>query len=315
MNWSEPNELQKRRLVLIEEFCRLPGEGDLLQWQRRLAAEHIASEQSDVSGTRREELKEHRRLLRLIGDNLAWALLPRHTLRSLGRHPGGSPAALAGQAKTMNLVWDVAENLRSDGLIPIIADLTNLIRIGDVVATNGANLVVLECKTQKPPASGKLSGRAGRQQERGERLEEYLQTSSVSWTGITVQAITSPELPEPDWAAVGDLIADSLGASDGLSHLSLGNNELLIAAVVERSDPRRVVEKFADSSGGVLFLPSELMDAPSFVARPPSAYPICAEHRWRLLERDISLFRTVPIENIQGGIRVARQEREAYRVI
>jgi len=123
--------LAEVRRSLIVEFAALPGEGDVVAWQRRLADAIIDAEagspQHDSAG-----LKWHRHLLRVIGDALVHALLPAHTIRALSRHPG-KPPSLSAQGEDFDFVFECARTLRRSGAVPIVADLTTLIGIGDLV--------------------------------------------------------------------------------------------------------------------------------------------------------------------------------------
>jgi hypothetical protein len=293
-------------MSLIEKFAALPPSGSVLAWQRALFDEHIRAESQ--MGIDRDAMKHHRKLLRLIADNLAWSIVPRHTLRSLGRHPGGPPPAFAGQSSTFDAVWDAAEMLLDEGLVPIISDLTNLVRIGDVVGWNANGIIVLECKHQAVPKNrNAVRGRAARQRQRGEDLETYLRTSSLedAETGRRTIALgVERELPEPDWAAVEDLVQDCLDSDAGVASLRFSDTNVLLASEPERCQPEIFIEQVGiDGEGRTIELHffSELMDEPTFVARPPSAYPIRPELVSHLLERTVGIARVTDVSAVRGS--------------
>ena len=299
-------ELTARRRILIEAFAALPDAGNVVAWQHDLFDEHVLAESQMAMN--RDAMRWHRKCLRLIADNLAWSLIPRHTLRSLGRHPGGPSPALAGQLPTFDAVWDAAELLLDQGLVPIVADLGNLIRIGDVVGWNATGMVVLECKNQPlPKGLVARSGRAARQRQRGEHLETYLRASSIedADTGRrTIALNVERELPEPDWSAVESLVDDCLDSNEGIASLRFSDSDVLIASEPARCRPEafiRQVEIDRDSSGVELHFFSELMDSPTFVARPPSAYPIRAGLVSQLLEREIVMSRVTDVSAVSGS--------------
>lgn len=92
------------RQVLLLELAALPAEGDVMQWQRRLADAIIDAERPEA-GIDRALAKRHRHLLRVIADGLVHTLLPDHTIRSLSRHPG-KPASLSAQGADFDFVFD-----------------------------------------------------------------------------------------------------------------------------------------------------------------------------------------------------------------
>ena len=146
-NSDQVGELAERRRALLEDFDH-PSDGDIVAWQRRLAAEHLAAERAQRAGMNSADQKIHRERLRLIGDNLAWMLLPRHTLRNLAGNLREPKPDLLGQVKSMEIVWEAALRLQESGFVPILADLTNLIRIGDIAAWRPEQTLVVECKSQ-----------------------------------------------------------------------------------------------------------------------------------------------------------------------
>src|SRR5665647_2399512 len=154
---SAPPEWMQTRHALLLELAALPGGGDVLEWQRRLADAIIEAEDPPI-GTDRAVAKRHRHLLRVIADGLVHTLLPEHTVRSLSRHPG-KPASLSAQGADFDFVFEQATRLSSLGFIPIIADLTTLIGIGDIVGWSSDGVVVLECKNRPAPAQGAPTGR------------------------------------------------------------------------------------------------------------------------------------------------------------
>lgn len=297
-------DLASRRRALLEEFAALPGAGNVLEWQRKLFDEHVRAESQMPQ--RRDAMKRHRRLLRLIGDNLAWSLIPRHTLRSIGRHPGGPPPAIAGQSSTFDAVWDAAELLVDEGFVPIVADLTNLIRIGDIVGWSEAGILVIECKSQPlPKGLVATSGRAARQRQRGEGLETYLRTSSIEDANTgrrTVALDLDRELPEPEWSLVEALIDGCLESSEGVASHRFTDSDVLVAWEPERFRKHALIRQAAiDPTPTVeLHFFSELMNTPTFVARPPSAYPIRAELVSRLLEREVAMARVTDVSVVSG---------------
>jgi hypothetical protein len=234
---SVPAAWVQTRHALLLELAALPGEGDVIQWQRRLADAIIDAEHPDA-GVGRAEAKRHRHLLRVIADGLVHALLPDHTIRSLSRHPG-KPAALSAQGADFDFVFDCARRLRSLGLIPVIADLTTLIGVGDIVGWNGDGVMVVECKNRPAPPREATTGRLARQRRRGEQVETYLTTSTLDEGDCVRQAYTR-SLPSPDWDAVAGLLERCDASPAGVAVYSLGPNDTLVAATSQAT-----LERFA----------------------------------------------------------------------
>ncbi|NKY38135.1 hypothetical protein [Cellulomonas septica] len=287
---SVTTEWMRARRELLLELAALPATGDVLDWQRRLANAIIEAE-SPPDGTDRVEAKRHRHLLRVIADGLVHALLPEHTIRSLSRHPG-KPPSLSAQGTDFDFVFDQAASLFSLGFVPIIADITTLIGIGDIVGWQSDGVVVLECKNRPAPAQQASIGRLARQRRRGEQVETYLTSSRVDEGDVVRQAHTL-SLPGPDWEAVADLLERRDASPSGTAAYSLGPADTLVAAT-SRSTSEEFMEAVPSARGtaqmAIAFY-SELFEGASYRLMAPSSYPIQADHRSRLLEGELQLVR------------------------
>ncbi len=287
---------EETRRSLVLELAALPSEGDVMQWQRRLA-EEIASAERPPVGVSRVDAKRHLHLLRVITDGLVHKLLDDHFIRTLSRHPG-KPASLSGQGADFEFVLDQADLLHRRGVIPIVADLTTLIGVGDIVGlTPGGAAMVLECKNRSAPTRLPTTGRLARQRIRGENLEKYLTNSSIDEGDLTRIAITMP-LPLPDWESVANLLDRCEDSPNGTAVSLFGPNDLLVAAT-SQSEPEQVwavVSENIHSAQPAVAFYSELIDTASYRMMAPSSYPVQAEQRWRLLEGDLQLFRFVDMD-------------------
>ncbi|SMX78856.1 hypothetical protein [Brevibacterium antiquum] len=290
---------QTRRTLLLE-LAALPVKGDAMQWQRRLADAIIDAEHPDA-GIDRAEAKLHRHLLRVIADGLVHTLLPEHTIRSLSRHPG-KPASLSAQGADFDFVFAQAHKLCDLGVIPIIADLTTLIGVGDIVGWSADGVMVLECKNRPAPQHEPTTGRLARQRRRGEQLETYLTTSTLD-EGDFVRQAHAISLPSPDWAAVAGLLERCEASPTNVAVHSLGPNDILVAATSQATVEQvgRVMAALGDSKNPSVAFYSELIDTASYRLMAPSSYPIGGERRWRLLEGDLQLVRLVDTGNFAAG--------------
>ncbi|MBO3083023.1 hypothetical protein [Cellulomonas fengjieae] len=292
-----PSSWVQTRHALMLELAALPREGDLLQWQRRLA-DAIIDAESPPAGVDRAEARWHRHLLRVIADGLVHSLLPEHTIRSLSRHPG-KPASLSAQGVDFDFVFEQANGLLSLGLTPIISDLTTLIGVGDIVGLSGDGVVVLECKNRPVPAREATTGRLARQRRRGEQVETYLTASRIDEGDIVRQAYEM-SLPTPDWDAVADLLDRCDASPSGTAAYSLGPADTLVAAISD-STPEQfmdVVPKGGEAAHTAIAFYSELIETASYRLMAPSSYPIGGEYRSRLLEGALQLVRLADV----GGL-------------
>lgn len=284
---------EQTRRALVLELAALPSEGDVMEWQRHLADAIIDAEQPPAEADK-TEAKRHRHLLRVIGDGLVYELLDEHTIRALSRHPGG-PASLKGQGADFDFVLDQASLLQSRGAIPIVADLTTLIGVGDIIGrTKDGGVMVLECKNRPIPERIPTTGRLARQRERGEQVESYLTTSTIDEADLARQAF-SLSLPSPDWTLVSELLERCKGSSAGVAASSLGSNDVLIAATSEATPEQvaTIMSDHMDAPHPAIMFYSELIDSASYRLMSPSSYPVSGEQRWRLLEGEIQLVRSI----------------------
>ena len=302
-------DLAAERRHLLEDLCVLDQTVDLLEWQRRLADAIIATERGRP-GCDPWELKLHRHLLRVIGDGLVHSLVSSHTIRTLGRSPG-KPAHVASQGDDFEFVFDCARDLYASGFMPIIADLTTLVGVGDLVAVTGRGIAILECKNRQAPTA-KPTGRLARQLKRGMLAQQYLSTSTVDEDDLTRSAVPS-NLPEADYECVTQILEGSLASPAGIAIHHFGERDLLIACK-EGADLEGLDVAFGQSSAeagggfmGVAIL-NELVTTASHRRPSPSNYPIAADLRWRLLEGDIQLVRIADLGRLSGSTMVGDVE-------
>lgn len=291
---SDETTWEQTRHTLLLELAALPSQGDVVMWQRRMADAIIEAENA-MAGTNRTEAKRHRHLLRVIADGLVHELLHDHTIRALSRHPG-KPASLSGQGADFDFVFEQAEELYRLGWVPIIADLTTLIGVGDIVGRNGDAVIVLECKNGPAPRRQPTTGRLARQRYRGEQVETYLTTSTLD-EGDSVRQAYTVSIPSPDWAAVTDLLERCVGSSSGSALYTLGQNDVLLAATLE-ADPEEVamlLHDYKEKMSPTVVFYSELTDAASHRLMAPSSYPVGGDLRWRLLEGQLQLIRIIDL--------------------
>lgn len=305
------DELYGIRRLLVQFFADLPNSGSVVDLQRRLLAEHARKGATRVE---RDLFKHHRTKLRAIGDALAWLLLPAHTIRTLSKHPGRA-APPPTDTEDAAFVMQVVDQLFRAGRVPIIADLTNVLLVGDVVAVEpGGGIEVVECKNTRIPVRPPGSGRLARQRQRGERLTGYLRESAMPYpqgTELAVAAIAdaldipahlrpspaSPNLvamdidlpqPNPDWLVTARMRYEESPQGVGLVEIGAGDY-LLISDRHELAVDRvgDVVDALPSLRQPCLSFHFEQLNEPRPYCRSILSYPIDWEFRAALLETDL----------------------------
>src|SRR5580700_4089059 len=133
----EPRKFEKRRNALLKLLDSATCPVDFARFQAALAAEIIESERLKAQERKNKhlqlELKRHLHLCHHLGDGLAWRLLEPHTIRQLAKGEGRPPwlsHQLVATNQALETVSGVAKELNRSA---IMADLTNIVRIGDVI--------------------------------------------------------------------------------------------------------------------------------------------------------------------------------------
>lgn len=234
---------------------------------------------------RTPNLASHKRLLRVIGDSLAFTFLHEHTIRTLSRHPGQS-ASLTGQGDDFAFTMDVAQAFAESGYVPILCDLTNVLKVGDIVAVAPEHVLILECKRTALPARLQLNGRLARQRARGSDAAEYLRSSTIPEPGGTRQAIRF-DRPDPRWDAVSALAEALPPGAPGAQMCLLGPGDG-VGLVTSNTDLSAFLSEFTALVSGTArclqrtLVPSSyqagLADPRSYFSFPAGSAPNCSRH-------------------------------------
>jgi hypothetical protein len=289
-------QLVERRLDLVMRFCDLPGLGSALALQDTLAKEIRIAEAASRSAPS-EALARHKHLIRVIGDSLAFSLLHEHTIRTLGRHPG-PPANIMGQGDDFSFVMDVAGMLANSGYISLLCDLTNLLRVGDIIAVAADHVLVLECKRSRLPRRLPAAGRLARQRARGTRGAEYLHRSRVMEPGKIQRQALPFSLPGPHWQVLTDLSKRFSSDRGGSDLVLLGDGDA-VALGTEIAGLETLLAGFATGHAGktlVVAFHSDIVREPRWNCLSPLLYPVEPWLRHALLEGSAAMLRIVDID-------------------
>jgi len=123
--------------------------------ERRVELRHLESSVRDIEG-RINVLVHAQRLARLIGDSVAWYALLSDQQYIYSRSLNQRSRALPTDVASINGVVTVAKHLYEQGLgFPVIHDITNWLRIGDLTLTlPGHEPICVEVKTHRQEIEG-----------------------------------------------------------------------------------------------------------------------------------------------------------------
>lgn len=268
---------------------------DTVTFQRALA-EELRKAEADSSA----DAVQHRHLLRLMGDALAWRLLDRHTIRELARGRLRS-APLAGQGADFDFVLEVAEKTAAEGAIPIVADLTHLIAVGDIVAVTPIAVSIIECKNTTPPAGMALSSRHWRQQQRGVQATDYLTYGQVTTKDGSIRIAIDINEPQRDDEALRTCIEQASKSPVGSAFTQLGERDFLVALWERDLNPSIPLGDFISQFGTDQWRFPKFAESGTSIDNPspffanPYALPLPAQMRLAMADRELIVLRFVDL--------------------
>ena len=303
--------LRRRRIEFVKQLDLIDSPMRLFDFQRDLANEIRAVEPAAYRDRGSLE-REHLKALRLIGDAIAWQTLHPHTIRQLSKHPG-KPPALGSQGEAFEFVIACAR-MAAEARHPVrICDLTNVLRIGDLIIGEPEQPMLIECAPDAP-ASFRLRGRKARQLARMEAVAEVLRQGHghVPGTPAPIKVYESPLQSEYSWHVVESAARAALANGAGLA---AGDSDVVWALRADATDAGALplATDVADMTSGfsdpLVALSSTLLDEPSPLVPPPLAWPLPLDLRLALLEREIRLVHVVDLA------RFLEIEHEGARII
>lgn len=166
-------QLKNIRKLLFEKLMQASEFNLLFDFQIELAEELKRCERLQKL-KKDESRKAHMHLLRCYGDSLSWRLLHPHAIRQLAKNQKNK-TFLIDQGKGFDKTIEIAKGISKYNFPLIIADLTNCIRIGDIIICRDPELPdIIECKSGKNRDKYELQGRRGRQFSKMKGTSEYL---------------------------------------------------------------------------------------------------------------------------------------------
>lgn len=257
----------------------------LLEFQFCLAEAIIEAESV---GPKSGGFNRHAFLLRRCQDSLAFQLLAPHAIRQLLGTASPRAHWIKGQGESFRIVQKTATRYAADGHLVLLSDLSNIIRVGDlVVCDNAAVPSIIEVKAGKLTPKHATQGRRGRQSSRSLSTIEYLATDHAHIFGQSLPkfAVQSKEEMQFSWRAVNEVALRALREGMAIARIS----EYDVIHAVHAVDDRPL-------SGAPLFEDVKRMRSPYFASHavgllnpeiltpPPLAWPIEEEPKPLLME-------------------------------
>lgn len=297
--------LVQTRRMLFDRLDRVSTVEELLALQIDIAEAILEAErQMEIGQIDRKKLQAHIKCLRLYADALVWWNLHPHSIRQLAKNPG-APQSLLSQADAFNNVLLHAQRYCRDTRLPVlVADITNVLKIGDIiVVTDPECPQIVECKMKLPSPQHLMQGRVGRQISRAFGITQYLKEGAAKVFGENHRSMTveSQHQAERNWQVVGQLCSQALRV--GEAYLEISPGDYLWALRSERQDIvlKAVKQKAEAIVTAQLGTSLGLMNFQDGLFAPPSAWrKVSSKVRFELIEGTIVLFHLVSYEALGG---------------
>jgi hypothetical protein len=288
--------LRNNRNVLLESLDSASCATDFANFQAGLAAEIVATErlirENRENQDFRAELKGHLHLCHHLGDGLAWQLLGAHTIRQLAKNDG-KPPYLSEQASATAEGLETIKRLAGEqNVAALMADLTNIIRIGDVIVPNGSQCpFIVEFKKSPRAKEGGYANRGSRQLLRMKLTAEYLlkDCGTRFGTGDEIRAFELPRSAEYLYDQIEAVCTAAL--NDGFAVNIIDEFDVLfcIRADQDLGEWLQKTEPPPFRSAMMGCHCRYLEDAPHPLLRPCPVWPVSLEVRKALLNRYLDL--------------------------
>lgn len=258
------------------------------RFQEALFDAIVSAERGLKTATDRSPLLDHIRRCRAYGDALAWLTIAPHAIRQLAKNPRGAPPGLFDQGDAARGALDVVKACADKGVPAIYTDLTNCLKISDVVVSADPDVPhLLELKTRKS-APVRFSKREQRQVGRMEATAQYLMTDRTEVDGRPGLAVTSTLGRQYLWSDLQPICDEALKVGSHVEPLS--PHQVVIAYQVDSNLPdlESAFSRFAGSPVYIGFHSDPLTkDWPNIP--PPFVWDLTPEVRFSLMERTLVL--------------------------
>ena len=302
---SATNDLKQERHRIFARCTSADSFHKLLVAQEAIALGILAAEKrlrdEDVTD-KRADLKFHISRLRQYADGLVWSVLHPHAIANLAKN-SDTPKTLLGQGESFFHVLESARHYFQQLKVPVfIADITNVIKVGDlVIVTNTESPTVVECKQSLPKPEHLMQGRIGRQISRSMATMEYLREGRGQPFGEKMHLLTveTTHKASRNWPALRTVCRKAL--RHGYSCLAISEFESLWGCSKVRQPT--VIDEICiwHEQRGNSFLGTSLGLIGGMDGRfpPPSVWPIPRKLRFAVLEEDVVVFHAVNVRALE----------------
>lgn len=282
----------RRRAFELFEVGSSPA--DHRRLQHHLADSILAAEAHrpalESNRANRYLLKDHMRRLRSYGDAIAWQTLHPHTIRQLGKNDG-QPPILSHQLPALDMARQCLDFSTEKGITTIVADLTNIIRIGDLIVVGHPEYPqIIELKASKVADDKRRLGRRGRQLSRMEGTIKYLRDGEAQVHGEPyvrkmVEVDTHDEYNDQ---AVREVLENALRNATAEAKLADFHYVIAVSAKAEIKYSNELVAEMREESVFLGAHSRPLQECWAYF-RSPMIWDLPPELRWALMEEDVSL--------------------------
>lgn len=298
-------ELLAERRRLLEQWDAVDSASKVLEIQERIAGQIRDTERAIKDGSPdRDALVSHIGQLRLYADGLVWRVLHPHVIRQLAKNPSEPPSLINQSEAFDNVLRSARQHLEEDGLPVLIADITNIIKIGDLIVVIDPELPqIVECKSRLRHPKYWMQGRMGRQISRALGTLRYLsgKPTKVHGEDHVRHVVESQHKAERNWEAVASCVNAAL--NDGEGFLELSEHEFIWAC--RQAHLRKVLKRVGEvakrlSSATFVGTSEGLLNMFHGLFTPPVVWPLTPEARFALIEREIVVVHLISAAAFDG---------------
>jgi hypothetical protein len=283
-------ELRSERDELLAAYWAIHSRRGLLDFQLKLAAAIQAREPAAFRSKNRDA-KEHLRLLRILGDGLAWRLLHPYVVRQLAKN-SAPPPALGNQGIGFQRTLDRARELSEAGHLMLVSDLTHVVTIGDlVVCDDREHPRIIECGGHEKFLH---KGRKGRQFQRALAVTDLLTDGVVVFPGNRQETRTVVvKTPHGSTWPVVDRV--TTGAERDGSVAEFATDADLVIAMRSDIDPKSAMTRETTDHMAVptVAVYTRLLERPDPRVPPCTAWDVSSEATRLLYQGDVRIVHVI----------------------
>lgn len=252
------------------------------------------------------QFDRHCFLLRRCQDALAFRLLDPHALKQLLGSASPRAHSLSGQGEAFRATRKAAERYAADGHSVLLADLSHIIRVGDLIVCDNPFIPsIIEVKSGEVAPQHVMQGRRGRQVSRSLTTIEYLKRDRGQIFGQSSSkiAVQSNESMDFKWDAVDDVTLAALREKTAVIQIS--DYDVLLALHSPDGDSillEPIAEDLLRFRSPLIASHAVSLLNPELLTRPPLAWPINDESKPLLMEEELILVHAIDLARFRDPL-------------